>query len=266
MGAEIPDGCVLVARAILNSSIWTMRAEDRLVAIACICLANWRPRSWFNGKEQITIERGQFVRSWEQLAEACRLSTQTVRTSVQHLEKVGFLTRKLTGPAQLFTIPKYDHYQDLTKYSDSIAIESNKVPNSPLTGLQQAINSDLTTNNKGIREEGNNGKRAIPEATALEMAKGKARLFEKEISQQATLKYIGYLENQKTIPGNRILDWVNTLWNFRESMVMNDGVPTDRLYCYAIDQAIEHKAERPSYVGKVMQNAMVKWREGALKF
>jgi hypothetical protein len=115
-------------------------------------------------------------------------------------------------------------------------------------------------------EEGKNVKKAIPEAVALAMAKGKAKLFEKEISQHKVLEYIGYLENQKTIPAGRILDWVNTIWNLRESMVMNDGVPTDRLLCYAIDQAIEHKAERPSYIGKVMQNAVIKWREGALKF
>lgn len=167
MGAEIQDGAVLVARAILNSSLWTMRAEDRLVAITCICLANWKPRGWFNGKEQMTIERGQFVRSWEHLAEACKLSVQCVRTSVQHLENVGFLTRKLTGHVQLFTLRKYEHYQDLTKYSDQIAAESNKVPNSPLTATQQQVNSDLTTNNKVIREEGKNDKDIAATAAPL---------------------------------------------------------------------------------------------------
>ena len=154
MGAEIPDGAVLVARAILNSSIWTMRAEDKIVAITCICLANWRERSWFNGIENMTIKRGQFVRSWDHLAEACQLSLQSVRTSVKNLENVGFLTRKLTGHVQLFTVPKYSHYQDLTKYSDQIHDESNKVSNSELTASQQQANSVLTTNNNLIREEG----------------------------------------------------------------------------------------------------------------
>lgn len=158
MGAEIQDGAVLVARAILNSSVWTMRAEDRLVAITCICLANWRSRSWFNGKENMTIGRGQFVRSWEHLAEACKLSVQSVRTSVKNLQNVGFLTRKLTGHVQLFTIPKYSHYQDLTKYSDQISSETNKVPNSELTATQQQPNSALTTNNNLIREEWKNGR------------------------------------------------------------------------------------------------------------
>lgn len=176
MGAEIPDGAVLVARAILNSSIWTMRAEDRLVAITCICLANWRPRSWFNGKEHITIGKGQFVRSWEHLAEACKLSVQSVRTSVKNLQNVGFLTRKLTGHVQLFTIPKYSHYQDLTKYSDQIALETNKVPNSDLTGVQQQPNSALTTNNNLIREEGKKeGGKTPSSPLGMLLAKAKAQ-------------------------------------------------------------------------------------------
>lgn len=166
MGAEIQDGAVLVARAILNSSLWTMRAEDKVVAITCIAIANWKDGKWFDGTDEIPIKRGQFVRSWAGLAEESGESVQTVRTSVQHLEKVGFLTRKSTGRYHVFTIPKYSHYQDLTKYSDAIAAKSNRIPNSPLTGTQQDINSSLTTNNKGIREEGNNGGEDAPLASS----------------------------------------------------------------------------------------------------
>lgn len=119
MGAEIQDGAVLVARAILNSSLWTMSLADRVVAITCICLACWKPRKWFDGKEQVTLERGQFVRGRKKLAQECGISEDQLRTSIEHLEIVGFLTRKITSRYTVFTIPKYSHYQDLTKYSDS---------------------------------------------------------------------------------------------------------------------------------------------------
>lgn len=158
MGAEIQDGCVLVARAILNSSLWTMRAEDRLVAITCICLANWRPRKWWNGKESMEIGRGQFVRSWQHLADECKLSIKTVRTSVKNLEMVGFLARKRAGHVQVFTMPKYDHYQDLTKYSDSIVLKTGKETGSYLADDGQATGSEVATNNNLIREEGKNGR------------------------------------------------------------------------------------------------------------
>ena len=157
MGAEIQNGAVLVARAILNSSLWTMRAEDKVVAITCIAIASWKDGKWFDGITEIPILRGQFVRSWAGLSNDSGETIQTVRTSVQHLEKVGFLTRKPTGRYHVFTIPKYSHYQDLTKYSDRIAAESNRIPNSPLTGTQQDANRELTTYKKGIREEGKNG-------------------------------------------------------------------------------------------------------------
>src|SRR5262249_5830761 len=120
MSAEIPDGAVLVARAILNSSLWTMRPQDRVVALTCIVLCNRRRKKWFDGVEDIVIERGQFVRSRKKIVEACNLPVQIVRTSLDHLEETDFLTRKLTRGYTLYTIPKYDHYQDVTKYSDSL--------------------------------------------------------------------------------------------------------------------------------------------------
>jgi hypothetical protein len=124
MPAEIPDGAVIVARAILNSSLWTMRPQDCKVAITCIALCNWTPRKWWDGKQEITIERGQFVRSWNGLAKASCLTKKQIRTSVLHLQNTGFLARKSAGRYSIFTLPKYLHYQDLTKYSDSVILKT----------------------------------------------------------------------------------------------------------------------------------------------
>jgi len=118
MAAEIPDGAVLVARAILNSSLWTMLDSDRLMALTCICIANWKDRKiWFDGRE-VTIRRGQFVRSRTQLVEASRLSEKQVRGSIIRLIRAGFMARERAGQSYIYTICKYDVYQDLTKYSD----------------------------------------------------------------------------------------------------------------------------------------------------
>lgn len=119
MGAEIPDGAVIVARAIMNSSLWQMRAEDRIVALACMVLCNKKPQKWFDGHQQILIDRGQFVGSVRKMIKASNLPMQVVRTSLEHLEKSDFLTRKSTQGYTVYTVPKFSHYQDLTKYSDS---------------------------------------------------------------------------------------------------------------------------------------------------
>ena len=142
MGAEIPDGAVIVARAVVNSSLWSMRPEDCKLAITCICMANWMDKKWFDGRQQITIARGQFVSSFKSLSKASQLSLQTVRTSVLHLKNSEFLTLKVTQRYTLFTLPKYEHYQDLTKYY-------NTDSNTRLTRAQHEPN----TNQRRVRRE-----------------------------------------------------------------------------------------------------------------
>lgn len=177
MPAEIPDGAVIVARAILNSSLWTMRPQDCKVAITCIALCNWSPRKWWDGKQEITIERGQFVRSWNGLAKASCLTKKQIRTSVLHLENTGFLARKSAGRYSIFTIPKYTHYQDLTKYSDSVI---------PKTGTTSGSSRARRGHDAGTKQEdyeGNESKkgreeppRAAPAATPEDASEGEIKI------------------------------------------------------------------------------------------
>lgn len=128
MAAEIPDGAVIVARAIINSSLWKMRPEDRVVAVTCLAIANKKAKKWFDGHKQIMIQRGQFVRSRNEMAVECGLPVQVVRTSLEHLADSEFLTRFLTKAYTIYTIPKYQHYQDLTKYSDYGVLKPTRDP------------------------------------------------------------------------------------------------------------------------------------------
>jgi len=163
MGAEIPDGAFVVARALFNSSLWTMRPQDCKVAVTLIGLANWRDKKWFDGEKSTLIKRGQLVRSLTDMAEACHVSLQTLRTSLKNLEKAEFLTRKSTQRYTIITLPKYDKYQDLTKYSDrEWSRDLTRHPtNDQQTANKHLTNTQPTPNNKqeGLRRE-NNGKKA----------------------------------------------------------------------------------------------------------
>lgn len=163
MGAEIPDGAVLVARAITNSSLWTMRAADRILAITCICMANWKPKKWFDGETSTMIERGQFITSYEHLAEAARLSVRNVRTSLKNLEKVGFLTRKVTHRWTLVTLCKYDHYQKMSNYydteTDTPLTQHRHATDKPLTNDRQTTDNKQEVNKGEERKEGEEGPR-----------------------------------------------------------------------------------------------------------
>ncbi len=131
MPAEIPDGAVIVARAILRSPIWRMRPEDCKVAITLIALVNHTPGTWFDGFRDIAIEKGQLVRSLVKLADDCKLSLQVLRTSLKRLEReldedgIPFLTRKPTNRYVLYTLPKYPFYQDLSNYEGKANTTSN---------------------------------------------------------------------------------------------------------------------------------------------
>lgn len=189
MAAEIPDGAVLVARAIVNSSLWTMRPEDCKVAITCISLSNSKPRKWFDGEKDIIIPRGSFVRSWGNFVKSCALPLQVVRTSVQHLVSTDFLTRYSTRGYTVFTLPKYEHYQDLTKYSDSVMSKTNMVSNTP-----------LTTNNNNTEK---NGPESLKTKTTED---GKIVVVVPEKSREGTLEKVAHqismalLESVKMAP------------------------------------------------------------------
>ncbi|MDI6773616.1 MAG: hypothetical protein QME77_13670 [bacterium] len=165
MGAEIPDGAVIVARAIINSSLWTMRPADCKLAVTCICLANWKPAKWFDGQAERIIRRGEFVTSRDRLAKVSGLSVQTTRTSLRRLGKVGFLTLNLTRAYTVVYLPKYDLYQDLSKYGQP---RIQPTPNPDLTHAQPTPNPRLTTievYNEG--DEGEKGKTHTPCAPQL---------------------------------------------------------------------------------------------------
>lgn len=165
MSAEIPNGAVLVARAVLNSSLWTMRAEDRVLAMTCICMANWKHKSWWDGRREVPIRRGEFVTSLDKLSIASHLSKQNVRTSLQNLENAGFLTRKSTRHWTILYLPNYFRYQDLTMYSDSNGLKANTRANTRLTHAQHTGNTRLTLTKERYKKDKQDkqGKQALNE-------------------------------------------------------------------------------------------------------
>lgn len=161
MPAEIPDGAFIVARALFNSSLWTMRKDDKILAVTLIGLANWKDRKWFDGTKEITIKRGQLVRGVRKLAKEAGLSYQECRTSIKRLENVGFLTHESTGPYTIITLPKYHKYQDLTKYADAewpadLTHESTQTQREPNASLTQ---TQREPNDKQVSYQGGDGKK-----------------------------------------------------------------------------------------------------------
>lgn len=157
-------------------------------------------------------------------------------------------------------------------------------PTGPLTGHQRATNGPpigpIQEVKKGRSKEWKKERREeefkesptsslpLPEkahADHLGLAKAKANLFREEATRTKMQEFIGYLVEQGTVPHERIMEMTSQLWNLRESLVFESAIPTDKVFRYAVDQAIKYKAASVSYVGKVLREAVMKWREGVLK-
>lgn len=120
---EMPGGAILVARRILESSLWKMSAQDRVVGISCLLIASHTAGSMKLGAESIHLDRGQFHASWDHLARACRLTVEETQESIARLITSGFIVRDRLTPS-VFTILNYNHYQDPIKYSEGEAQSS----------------------------------------------------------------------------------------------------------------------------------------------
>ena len=109
------------------------------LAEALLLMANWKNSEIItrNG-EKLIIKRGQLITGREELARKTGLGSQSIRTSLKHLEKLEFLTINSTKHYTVITICNYDSYQDINNLP-------NQHSNHDLTRTQPGPNQDLTT-------------------------------------------------------------------------------------------------------------------------
>lgn len=145
--AAYGGGHIKLHRQLLESSLFAMRPEDWKIATFLLLKANWKDAEWHNKwqRTRVTIKRGELITSLDNLSVGCKLSIQTVRTSLRHLSEDGFIvilnsSGKSTRQFSHIKICKYDTYQNQIFQA-----------NTPLTKHQHASNTPLTTNEE--REE-----------------------------------------------------------------------------------------------------------------
>jgi len=139
---KIRKGYVFIARRILSSTLWQKRPETRIAALTSIVLANHRPGKWCpDGINDIPINRGEFVRSWDVFSSECNLSLKQTRTATHHLEKSQFLLRQRESNWSHFGVVNYGDYQNRDKYGkeralpDGAVLIARKILSSPLWRL-----------------------------------------------------------------------------------------------------------------------------------
>ena len=142
-------GFIKLHRELWDHPIWLKStAEQKVVLVTLIGMANHKPNKWeWNGRIY-QVERGQMITSLKSISDACGkgVSTQNVRTALDRFERLGFLTNESTKTGRLITIVNYSKWQDYKS-------QSNKDDDKGLTKDQHNPNKDLTSNKNEKHEK-----------------------------------------------------------------------------------------------------------------
>lgn len=155
------SGYVKLHRSILDWE-WYQDANTARVFFHLLFKANYKNKSW-RGQE---IRRGQLVTSINSLCTELSLSTQAVRTALNHLKKTGEIKVQVTNKYSVITVENYTLYQDDEVKSNK---QANSLDNRQVTSNQQATNKQLTTTKERKKErkkEGKNNNNSVDEIIA----------------------------------------------------------------------------------------------------
>jgi hypothetical protein len=109
-------GFIVLHRRIESWPLYeSMNGEQRHVITTLLLAANWKPGSFWYGKTQIFVGRGELALAEETIAQRAGSSRKVVRNVLAKLEAEGFLSRKKVHESgqcpTVITIKNYDEYQ-----------------------------------------------------------------------------------------------------------------------------------------------------------
>ena len=149
MGIDLTRGFVAFPRGLTD---WEWYTEPNTVRLYfhLLLTANWKEKRW----QGITIHPGELVTSRAQLAKQLRMSEQSVRTALEHLQSTSCVTSR-TGPR--YSVITINNYAEL--------VGSNQLINQLVTSCQPAPNQDLTKITKKTKEQSSSMAQPKPERT-----------------------------------------------------------------------------------------------------
>lgn len=175
MGIDPSRGFVAIPRGLTDWE-WYSEPNTARLFIHLLLTSNWQEKQW----QGITIHPGELVTSRAKLAKQLRMSEQSVRTALMHLQSTNCITSK-TGPRySVIAINNYTEIIGSTKQS---------------TSNQPTPNQDLTKITKKTRQS--SSACATPEPTPTKTTSPVVMEFEQRIcklSTQGKAQLTGYAD------------------------------------------------------------------------
>lgn len=137
----LKGGFVTIQRKITKWR-WYKKPATKGVFLHLLFTANYEPKEF----ENIIIERGQRVGSYETLAHETGHSVKEVRTAIKNLEKTGEVARQKYSHFTVFSVVNYDLHQPKG--------QGNRQPKGKVgAGSGQAKGNNGNKYNKDIRKQ-----------------------------------------------------------------------------------------------------------------
>ena len=175
VGIDPSRGFVAIPRGLTDWE-WYSEPNTTRLFIHLLLTSNWQEKQW----QGITIHPGELVTSRAKLAKQLRMSEQSVRTALMHLQSTNCITSK-TGPRySVIAINNYTEIIGSTKQS---------------TSNQPTPNQDLTKITKKTRQS--SSACATPESTPTKTPSPVVMEFEQRIcklSTQGKAQLTGYAD------------------------------------------------------------------------
>lgn len=138
------NGYIKLHRKMLNWE-WYDDIYTKSVFLHILLKASFKDVSW----RGVQISAGSLVSSYGKIAEELNISTQQARTAINHLKSTGEITTKSTNRYTLFTVVKWQEFQDNSTSNSTNNQTSNQQPNN-----KQATNNQQHRKNVKECEEG----------------------------------------------------------------------------------------------------------------
>lgn len=115
MAAQDNGNWFKLYRGILDNTAWTQGSNiQRVLMITLLAKAWWKPGKYIWAGRVVHMQPGQLITTLGELTELCSASKSSIRTALDHLETVEFLTRQSTRRGMLISIVNWGKYQQDT--------------------------------------------------------------------------------------------------------------------------------------------------------
>jgi len=127
------NGWIALHRKIYNSDDFKNQMEVA-VFLYLVAMASYQPTKVIYRKKIIFLKRGDVSIAYRDLAKKFNISNQNIKTIIKNLKASGNLTQTLTKNLSVYSIVKYNKYQDI-----------EPVPNQKLTDRTTTNTTNTTS-------------------------------------------------------------------------------------------------------------------------